>query len=134
MVSPGGLRKRIAETENHILMIMTARYLTNQLLYQRNPTIFFDNRRNSHVEIFASNFANILSGFGIKPHPVAPHQEPSPGSCTSLMLSLLQGMLSDDFSEYNAKPYQRFTRYALLNLCTYAYDHEVRLERGRGGV
>jgi hypothetical protein len=119
--------KRIGETENHILMIMTARYLTNQLLYQRSPTVFFDNRRNSPAEVLASNLEEILSGLGIKTRLVAPHKEPSPGSCTSLMLSLLQGMLTDDFSEYNSKPYQRFTRYALLNLCTYAYDHEVRL-------
>jgi hypothetical protein len=113
-VSPAGIGKRIGETENHILMTMTARYLTNQLLYQRNPTVFFDNRRNSPLEILATN-------------PVAAHTAPSPGSCTWLLLTLLQGILSDDFSEYNAKPYQRFTRYALLNLCTYAYDHEVRL-------
>jgi hypothetical protein len=40
---------------------------------------------------------------------------------------LLRNYLRDDFAEYNAKPYQSETRYALLNLCSYAYDAEVRL-------
>ena len=40
---------------------------------------------------------------------------------------MLRNFLRDDFSEYNAKPYQEETRFALLNLCTFAYDHEVRL-------
>ena len=45
----------------------------------------------------------------------------------NLMLELLRNILRDDFSEDNAKPYQSETRAALLNLCSYAYDHEVRL-------
>jgi hypothetical protein len=54
MISPLGYKKSIGETENHILMIMTARYLTNQLLYQRAPQLWFDNRRNSIGEILAA--------------------------------------------------------------------------------
>jgi hypothetical protein len=92
--------KRIGETENHILTIHTARYLTNQLLYQRDHDPSHDNRRNG--------------------------SEDAP-SCTELMLRLLRNILRDDFSEYNAKNYQNETRSALLNLCSYAYDHEVRL-------
>jgi hypothetical protein len=91
---------RIGETENHILTIHTARYLTNQLLYQRDHNLNHDNRRNG--------------------------AEDTP-TCTELMLSLLRNILRGDFSEYNAKSYQTETRYALLNLCSYAYDHEVRL-------
>ena len=45
----------------------------------------------------------------------------------NLMLALLRNILRDDFSEYNSKNYQTETRTALLNLCSYAYDHEVRL-------
>lgn len=92
--------KRIGETENHILTIHTARYLTNQLLYQRDHDPSHDNRRNG--------------------------SEDAP-TCTELMLALLRNILRDDFSEYNAKNYQNETRSALLNLCSYAYDHEVRL-------
>ena len=92
--------KRIGETENHILTIHTARYLTNQLLYQRDHDANHDNRRNGSDD--------------------AP-------TCMNLMLALLRNILRDDFSEYNAKNYQNEVRSALLNLCSYAYDHEVRL-------
>jgi len=99
-IDPLGPLKGIDETENHILMIHTARYLSNQLLYQRDHIADNDNRRNG--------------GDG------------SP-SGLDLMLSLLRNILRDDFSEYNAKNYQEESRHALLNLCAYAYDHEVRL-------
>ncbi|GAA5108520.1 hypothetical protein [Nocardia iowensis] len=36
----------IAESENHLLLIESARYLTNQLLHQRDPRIEYDNSRN----------------------------------------------------------------------------------------
>ena len=94
-------KTRIGETENHILLIHTARYLSNQLLFQRDLDPNHDNRRNG--------------------------TEDDPTSCTDLMLRLLRNFLRDDFSEYNAKSYQHETRTALLNLCSYAYDHEVRL-------
>jgi hypothetical protein len=99
-VSPAAQHKRLGETENHIFMINAARYLSNQLIYQRNPDINFDNRRN---------------GFDDSP------------SCMDVILYLLQNILLDDFSEYNAKSYQHETRTALLNLYNFAYDHEVRL-------
>lgn len=92
--------KRIGETENHVLTTHTARYLTNQLLYQHDHDPDHDNRRNKSMD--------------------AP-------SCTELTLILLRNILRDDFSEYNAKNYQNETRSALLNLCSFAYDHEVRL-------
>ena len=121
MVNPFGYKRTIGETENHILTIMTVRYLTNQLLYQRDPKIWFDNRRNSMEEVFASIEPAL---FG-PPH--APHKAPTPGSCAFLLLDLLQRILRDDFSEYNAITYQRETRWALVNLCNYAYDHEIRV-------
>jgi len=105
-ISPLGDHIRIGETENHILMIHTARYLCNQLLYQRDHSPDHDNRRN---EVRDDDNRKI-----------AP-------SCTELMLGLLRNILRDDFSEYNAKPYQEETRAALLNLYSFAYDHEVRL-------
>ena len=99
-ISPLAEHIDIGETENHILMIVTARYLTNQLMYQRKPLTKYDNLRN-----------------GGDDYP----------SCTALLLTLLRRIIRGDFSEYNAKPYQSETRWALLNLCTYAYDHAVRL-------
>jgi len=101
-VSPAGFHYDIPETENHDLMILTARYLVNQLLYQRLHDNVHDNRRNG---------------------------DPGNGrsDCMELLLLLLQNMLRDDFAEYNAKTYQEETRYALLNLSDFAYDSEVRL-------
>jgi hypothetical protein len=98
--SPLGAHKRIGETENHNLTIQTARYLSNQLLYQRRTSLIYDNRRNS-----------------VRGAP----------SCMDVVLYMLRNILLDDFSEYNAKSYQHETRTALLNLCSFAYDHEVRL-------
>lgn len=99
-ISPGGVHTDMGETENHIIMIATARYLTNQLLYQRDHSEDFDNRRNANTDGW---------------------------TCLSVLLTLLRDYLRDDFSEYNAKPYQAETRRALLCLHAYAYDHEVRL-------
>lgn len=90
----------VPETENHVLMIATARYLTNQLLWQRFGTLNFDNRRN---------------GDGSRP------------DCMEQVVGLLRSTLQDGFAEYNAKPYQEETRHALLCLCSYAYDAEVRV-------
>lgn len=101
--SVGPLAYDIPETENHVLMIATARYLTNQLLYPRDPRIIHDNRRNAGDD-----------------YP----------SCMGQILFLLRNKLRDDFAEYNAKPYQEETRHALLNLYSYAYDAEVRLAAG----
>ncbi len=101
VVSPAGVHVDIPETENHVLMIGTARYLTNQLLYQRTQDVSFDNRRNGNPD-------------------------DSRPSCMQQLLDLLRNYLSNDFAEYNAKPYQEETRDALLNLCTFAYDVEVR--------
>lgn len=121
-ISPGGIEKRIGETENHILMTMTVRYLTNQLLYQRTPHPSYDNRRN-----YDAGDGDIGGVIGSVAQSVGFNSPSAPGSCTHLILDLLQRILRDDFSEYNAKNYQRETRNALLNLCSYAYDHEVRL-------
>jgi len=82
-------------------MILTARYLTNQLLYQRTHHEDYDNRRNGSV----------MGG----------------PNCMDLLLAVLRDILRGDFSEYNAKNYQSHTRYAILNLYHFAYDHEVRL-------
>jgi hypothetical protein len=101
-VAIGAFVLRIGETENHILQIHTARYLNNQLLYRFDHDPNHDNRRNGNAEQNAP-------------------------TCTGLMLRLLRTFLKDDFSEYNAKPYQTETRNALRNLCSYAYDHQVRL-------
>src|SRR5262249_4224417 len=77
----------VPETENHIMMIESARYLTNQLLYKRTGDHKFDNARNGMDD---------------------------------WMLKHLQNFLKTDFIEYNARPYQDETTFALLNLASYA--------------
>jgi hypothetical protein len=117
-ISPLGFHKDIGETENHIMTILTARYLSNQLLHQRDPRLEYDNRRNSPASVAFQQ---------LRPDTVFAEKDIADGSCTSLILALLQRILRDDFSEYNSKNYQNETRSALLNLCSFAYDHEVRL-------
>jgi hypothetical protein len=90
------------ETENHLLGIVTANYLGNQLLYQRTQNLAYDNLRNGD------------------PGNGAPRT-------TDLLLSMLQGFLKNDFQEYNGRPYQDISMSALLNLASYAYDDRVRL-------
>lgn len=123
---------RLGETENHQLMLMTARYLTNQLLYQREHVLPYDNRRNGNGALGAWLELITFGGLGREEATAllaakSPSDGPDDDSCTSLLLSLLQSYLRDDFSEYNAKGYQLETRWALLDLCSYAYDGEVRL-------
>jgi hypothetical protein len=91
----------IPETENHLFMIETARYLTNQLLYQRTHLPQFDNRRN---------------GNGNDPQATA-----------VWLLDQMRGRLMNDFDEYNARPYQDLIMMAMLNLSSFAYDYDVRL-------
>ena len=92
----------IPETENHLLGIETARYLINQLLFQRTQNPAYDNLRNGNSDTGAPN-------------------------TTDWILHALQGFLRDDFQEYNGRPYQDYTMSALLNLASYAYDDRVRL-------
>ena len=122
---------RIGETENHMIMMMTTRYLTNQLLHQRDPIRPYDNRRNDPRSM--SEYVGLVQDGMTEAEVTAklardrPGTEPFGGSCTAILLSLLQSFLRDDFNEYNAKNYQNETRRALVALCSYAYDHEVRL-------
>ena len=44
-----------------------------------------------------------------------------------VILRMLNGYLTQDFIEYNARNYQDYTITALLNLASYAYDDRVRL-------
>jgi hypothetical protein len=92
----------VPESENHLLGILAANYLGNQLVYQRTQNLANDNGRNGDPENGAPN-------------------------TTDLLLGVLQGLLDNDFQEYNARPYQDESMSALLNLASYAYDDRVRL-------
>ena len=94
----------IPETENHILMTETARYLTNQLIRQHlNPG-------HTDAKDQETNYRYVNAKNGLK----------------EKMLEFLQHFLAQDFHEYNARPYARVTAMALEDLYDFADDIEVR--------
>jgi LGFP repeat len=80
------------ESENHILLIETARYLTNQLLFEQTNESRYDNN---------------LNGLG------------------DWLLDYLHTIARHDFLEYNARPYQRYSLNALLNLQEFASEFRI---------
>jgi LGFP repeat len=92
------------ETENHMFMTESSRYLTNQLLWQRSPQNSDPSWCNSVV----------LPGC------------PTDNKLANWLLHYMQRKLIDDFQEYNARPYERFTLYALQNLADYAGESRIR--------
>jgi hypothetical protein len=104
--TPVGKALTIPETENHRLMTQAAKYLTNQLYYQKSVS---EGSPDHH------NFDNNRNGEGHNPPMV------------DVILEMLHACLTRDFIEYNARPYQSYTMTALLNLASYAYDDRVKL-------
>jgi hypothetical protein len=122
----------VPETENHVLMIAAARYLTNQLLYPR----YLGQTTKTTGILLGPPFLGTTTGSEIPLWPFYDNRrnngnadDPVP-TCMGQVLWLLRNKLRDDFAEYNAKPYQEETRRAILNLFSYAYDAEVRLAAG----
>jgi hypothetical protein len=83
----------VPETENHLNMIESARYLTNQIRYARTGDPTYDNEANGMNQYW---------------------------------LNRLQGFLANDFFEYNSKPYQYYTDFAIQNLFDFAKDRRVK--------
>jgi tetratricopeptide (TPR) repeat protein len=81
------------ESENHILLIESTRFLTNQLLFARTQDDRYDNQRNG------------LAGW---------------------LLGYLHTILKHDFHEFNARPYQRYSLNALINLHEFSSDDRVK--------
>jgi len=88
------------DTENHILMTETSRYLSNQLLYER-PEIPDAKRKEYDNELNGSN---------------------------KWMLKHLQNFFLNYFEEYNSKPYQGYTVLAISNLYKNAWNPQVKLK------
>ena len=89
---------RIPETENHLLMIETSRYLNNQeIIRELGPG-------GNNVDVFQDDQEEVKEW----------------------LLERLQGILKNDFQEYNARPYQRYSVTAILNLHDFADDNELR--------
>lgn len=88
---------RIPESENHRLMIESSRYLANQWALDH----LGDADPGRYPE-FQSEIKEWL-------------------------LDRFQKVLSGDFSEYNARPYQRYAMDAVLNIADFAKDQDLRL-------
>ncbi|HLI99228.1 MAG TPA: hypothetical protein VKT76_05900 [Bradyrhizobium sp.] len=87
----------IPETENHRLMIETSRYLKNQIIIDE------------------------LAGH---PHITALRDEQK--GVKDWLMHYMSGIMRHDFSEYNARPYQRYSQVALLNLADFAEDPQLK--------
>ena len=87
------------ETENHILMTETSRYLTNQLLLEEARSRGLD----------GTQYDNASNGFD------------------EWMLATLKPLLQRDFEEFNSRPYQGYSVHALENLYNYAQSPRVKL-------
>ncbi len=98
----------VPETENHVFMIESTRYLTNQLLWENTRRLpGLDRLRDSLVH----------AGVGL---------DNARGSLKTLLLQTMHKSMCNGFFEFNAQIYQRFTIHALDNLFTFAHDAALR--------
>lgn len=97
---PIGDQVRIPETENHLLMIRSTQYLNNQRLLVELARDFPDEDASS-IRSDQDDVRNWL-------------------------MEHLRTVFHDDFREYNARPYQRYSLLSLLNLFDFAADADVR--------
>jgi hypothetical protein len=94
----------VPETENHIWMTESSRYLSNQLIRaQTNPL-----KIDAIDKITKYRYVNDKNGLKDK------------------LLERMANVLAGDFHEYNARPYARLTAKALENLRDFAEDREIR--------
>ena len=97
----------VSESENHINMIESARYLTNDLLFRSTNDPQFDNTKNAAIVIVDSEPEQLPSG--------ATPGRPITVTMRDYWLRRLHHILQTDFVEYNARPYQDYTMYAIQN-------------------
>jgi hypothetical protein len=97
----------VPETENHLFMIESARFLTNQLLH--------DNPRG--LPAFAA-LKDSLERAGVE-------LDNRRGNLRRHLLRVMHQAMSKGFFEFNANVYQRFTMHALDNLHSFSRDPAV---------
>ncbi|MGE5278391.1 MAG: hypothetical protein ACM3SU_15465 [Acidobacteriota bacterium] len=95
---------RVPETENHLLMIETSRYLNNQLILR-------DLKQAGNTDA-----ADKVDG--------------AQGDNREWLLKRLRRILTEDFIEFNARPYQRESISSIQNLYDFAEDKDVRTGAG----
>lgn len=94
-----GLCGILKDTENHILMTETSRYLTNELLAK----YYKDNKLK-----LPNEFNNNINGFH------------------NWMLEYLHELFVNYFNEYNSRPYQGYAVMPLLNLYSFSTNKKVK--------
>jgi hypothetical protein len=87
------------ETENHLLMIESSRYLINQLKHEEQL---------KHGETPDPKFDNKANGL------------------QAWLLGFMQTFLRHDFLEFNSRPYQRLALHPMLNLYEFARDPAMK--------
>lgn len=95
----GVLSIQVGETENHRLMIESAKYLTNQKMIDELDAIRHENRDDVKAE---------------------------QRELREWLLKRLQEIAANDFDEYNARPYTRYSLNAIANLYEFAHDNAIR--------
>lgn len=88
---------RIEETENHLLMMNTSKYLMNQRIIDQLPD-------EDDKQTFRDYNADIRDW----------------------LLRRLRQIVKDDFVEYNSRPYQRLSIGSILNIHDFANDDKLR--------
>ena len=87
------------ESENHLLMMESSRYLNNQIILKE-----IDPGNDNRKYIFDEQV-----------------------SVREWLLKRLQRIAKEDFIEYNARPYQRYSISATRNLADFAQDEQIRI-------
>ncbi len=100
----------VPETENHLFMTESTRYLTNQILWENTRQL---------PQLAALRDSLIRSGVVI---------DNKQGILKRLLLKTMHQTMCKGFFEFNAQIYQRFTIHALDNL--YSFAHDARIQDG----
>ena len=106
-------RLTVNESENHILLTESSRYLTNQKLLAEVAKLHLPG--TPEYETARRMYDNAVNG-------------PDGHGLDDWMLNHLQTFMKHDFHEYNARPYQRLSVMALQNLAEWADNENVRTE------
>ena len=89
----------IPESENHLLMIESSRYLKNQIILDELPPDYSSRR----------------------------HIEDDQLKEREWLLKRMQRIVKEDFVEYNARPYQRYSLAAIRNLADFSKDNAIKI-------
>ncbi len=102
----------LPETENHLFMTESARYLTNSFI-QRNA------RNLPSLEVLKASLTH--AGVNLRNDN---------GTLHRLLMRVMHQIMGNGFFEFNAQIYQRFTLHALANVYSFADDAALRTAAG----